>query len=151
PCPRKWEELGATVALTFAPDGKTFACAHYEPTIRLWDTMTGNQLGQLDGDGSDFYQLFFSPDGKSLVSESLDHTIRLWDVVTRKELHRWSLPFGWVQACSPDGRTVAVGGKIGRVGEQENADIVLCDLANGKEIHRFRGIKSNYCAFSADG
>ncbi len=30
-------------------------------------------------------------------------------------------------------------------------DLVLCDLASGREIRRFRGIKANYCAFSADG
>jgi RNA polymerase sigma factor (sigma-70 family) len=140
PCPRKWEELGATAALAFAPDGKTFACANYEPTIRLWDTMTGEQLGQIGGDELGFYQLFFSPDGKMLVSESLNHTMHLWDLAKRKELHSWSLPFGCVQAFSPDGRTVAVGGPL-----------ILCDLASGKEIRRFSVNKANYCAFSPDG
>jgi RNA polymerase sigma factor (sigma-70 family) len=140
PCSRKWEELGSTAALAFAPDGKAFACAHFEPTIRFWDTMTGKQLGQLDGDENGFLQLFFSPDGKKLVSETLNHTIQLWDLATRKELDSWSLPFGRVQAFSPDGRTVAVGGPL-----------ILCDLASGKELRRFDGIKANFCAFSPDG
>ena len=143
------EELGVIAALAFAPDGKTFVCAHYESTIRLWDTITGKQLDELNTEESGFCQLFFSPDGKSLFSEALNHTIQHWDLATHKELTNWQLPFGWVQAFSPDGKTVAAGGRRGPGGTEP--DLVLCDLTSRREMRRFTGIKANYCAFSADG
>src|SRR5260370_42229543 len=111
--------------------------------------MTGKQLGELKSDEGGFRQFFFSPDGKKLVSESLSGTIQIWDLATHKELNIWQLPFGWIQAFSPDRRSVAVGGRRGPGGMEP--DLILCDRPSGREMRRFSGIKANYCAFSPDG
>jgi RNA polymerase sigma factor (sigma-70 family) len=153
PCPRSGEDWKGAAALAFAPDGRTFACAHHEPTIRLWDTAKGMELGQFPGQADKGVDLFFSPDGRSLAASWDGGTIQLWDVATRKELRRWPLPAGHVMAFAPDGRTVAVGGKsvAADLTEQANLGLVLYDLLSGKEMQRFGGLAANSCTFSPDG
>jgi WD40 repeat protein len=162
---KREDEKPMMAALAFAPDGQTFACAHYEPTIRLWDRSSGKQLREFQGDQNGVYHLFFFPDGKTLVSESLNHNfpgsppsvyVRIWDLTTGKELREWRLQSGFVQAFSPDGKMVAV-----YVTESNKPALALRDLATGKQLRRiaiqaaegggFQDARSIYCAFSPDG
>jgi RNA polymerase sigma factor (sigma-70 family) len=68
------------VGLTFSQDGRVVAASNTEPAIRLWDTVTGKELGQLQGHQGNVVSLAFAPDGKRLISGSLDTTALLWDV-----------------------------------------------------------------------
>jgi WD40 repeat protein len=72
-----------------SPDGQTLATAGdrpRDPTIELWDTLTGKRVGRLGGSAAGGVEsLAFSPDGRTLASGGRDTTILLWDV-TRARL-----------------------------------------------------------------
>jgi WD40 repeat protein len=61
--------------------------------------------------------LTFTPNGKHLVSASADHTARLWDLAdgSSRPLIREQRDWIAAVACSPDGKSIAVGGHNGRV------------------------------------
>ena len=54
--------------------------------VVLWDTTTGQQIGELKGHGKGVTQVAFSRDGRFLASSSSDNTIKIWDVASRREL-----------------------------------------------------------------
>src|SRR5262249_40585110 len=63
-----------------SPDGKPLAVTdpdyRADPSIRLWDTQTGERVGRLDGHpGSTIASLAFSPDGHTLASGGQDTTV----------------------------------------------------------------------------
>ena len=120
----------------FSPDGSTLASGEREdysyystyrnPTIRLWDVVTGEHKMTLEGYRDSVYSVGFSPDGSTLASGEGDYsyystyrspTIRLWDAVTgeRKitlERHGDSV---YSVGFSPDGSTLASGSEDGTV------------------------------------
>ncbi|MDB9421442.1 hypothetical protein PN467_13180 [Microcystis aeruginosa CS-563/04] len=49
-----------------------------EPTNKLWDVKTGQEIRTLKGHDSLVNSVNFSPDGKTLVSSG-DNTIKLWN------------------------------------------------------------------------
>jgi WD40 repeat protein/uncharacterized caspase-like protein len=77
--------------------------------VVLWDTTTGQQIGELKAHGKGVTQVAFSRDGRFLASSSSDNTIKIWDVAARRELRTLighttnidSIDF------SPDGRLLA--------------------------------------------
>jgi WD40 repeat protein len=75
---------GANTVLALAPDGRLLAAVTRGPDIRLWDLLTGKEVGRLEGHTAGVWALAFAPDGKTLASGSWDRTVRLWDVDTRR-------------------------------------------------------------------
>ena len=73
---------GRSIAIQFAPDGKTFATSCDDGTIRLWDTATRSEKTVLTGHTNDVFSVAFAPDGRTLASTGVDGTVRLWDVRT---------------------------------------------------------------------
>ena len=141
--------IGSVVSVAFSPDGKRIVSGSLDNTIRVWDIITGNQIGEpFTGHASDVLSVAFSPDGKRIVSGSFDSTIRIWDVATGKQIgepltgHTGSVIF---VAFSPDGKRIVSG---------SCNTIRIWDVATGKQISEpLRGhtdwIKS--VAFSPDG
>jgi WD40 repeat protein len=76
---------GHTLAIAFAPDGKTIATASRD--IRFWDAATGKHLHTFSGPKRDWSQtLDFTPDGKTLIVGShYTDAIYLYDVATGKQ------------------------------------------------------------------
>jgi hypothetical protein len=77
-------------AVAFSPDGRLAASAggslavSYEVSdprrIRLWDVVTGKEVGHFEGHTADVTSLTFSPDGTRLVSGMRDTAVLVWDV-----------------------------------------------------------------------
>jgi len=106
-------------ALAFSPDGALLAAAsgNTGSSIRLWDTVTGQLLGRLDGHRTYIAGLLFWPDSKTLASAGTDQTVRLWDVekrVLRRTLRGHELEVHSL-ALLPDNTTLVSGAKDGAV------------------------------------
>ena len=66
----------------FSPDGKLIATIHTDPTVRIWDVESGEELHTLFGHTKPAIFAAFSPDGKKLVTGSWDETVLTWDTAT---------------------------------------------------------------------
>jgi RNA polymerase sigma factor (sigma-70 family) len=146
-------KLAAQIAVS--PDGKVAAWIewihhsepNFDPTIHVCDVATGKELHALHGHSDWVSGVRFSPDGKTLASCGREG-IRLWDAATTKNLQVIKEPQADAPApvFSPDGRLLAFSGQSGA--------IVLWDLAQGKESHRWdSGHALEFAAilFSPDG
>ncbi|CCA76519.1 hypothetical protein PIIN_10512, partial [Serendipita indica DSM 11827] len=70
-------------AVAFSPDGSRIASGSEDCTIRLWNVVTGQFIGQsFRAHEGWVLAIEFSPDGSQIVSGSSDGTIMLWDAKT---------------------------------------------------------------------
>ncbi|KAI0313899.1 hypothetical protein OF83DRAFT_1064690 [Amylostereum chailletii] len=75
------EDMGTVRALSFA--GKRIVAGSDAGTIRVWDSDTGNQLGETFKAHTDWIRgVAISPDGTQLASGSDDRTVRVVDLGT---------------------------------------------------------------------
>lgn len=70
--------------VAFSPDGRWFASASFDKSVRLWDGRTGRYVHAFRGHVGDVYQLAWSSDSRLLVSASKDSTVKCWNVGSRK-------------------------------------------------------------------
>lgn len=97
-------------SMAFAPDGKHLV-SHADDGLRVWDTATGRQVGQvLEGDGP-CYAGFVNNDGKTLItledSRNIEKLIRLRDLTTLQVLHAFEVGYLKRPRLSPDGKLLA--------------------------------------------
>merc|ERR1719265_780324 len=70
--------------VAFSPDGRWFASASFDKSVRLWDGRTGRYVHAFRGHVGDVYQLSWSADSRLLVSASKTSTVKCWNVGNRK-------------------------------------------------------------------
>jgi WD40 repeat protein/tRNA A-37 threonylcarbamoyl transferase component Bud32 len=146
--------------IRFGPDGKTFATACKDGTVRLWDAATRDELRLLGGSSNDgIYCLDYDPGGKRLATGGLDGTVRIWDIETGALLQ--ALPRGaetiYALRYAPDGRILASGSGFPPwefVESMRGKGVIrLWNSAGGKLVRTLRGHFQNVMgvAFSPDG
>lgn len=97
----------------FSPDGRIFASASFDKSVKLWESKNGKFICTLRGHVQAVYMIAFSADSRLLVSASADSTLKLWNLRTKKlEI---DLPGHgdevYAVDWSTDGSKVASGGK----------------------------------------
>lgn len=136
-------------SVAFSPDGKQIASGSGDHTIRRWDALTGESVGEpMTGQEGDVNCVAFSPDGKQIILGSDDRTIRRWDANSGDPIGkplRGHTELVWCVAFSPDGKQIASG-------SSDNA-VRRWDAATGKSIGEPMGGQSGFVysvAFSPD-
>ncbi len=74
--------VGSVLTIAFSGDGKTIATGSIDNTVRIWDSVTKEQIALFEGHKSSVACVAYSPDGKTLASGSGNGTILLWDVTS---------------------------------------------------------------------
>src|SRR5262249_35033704 len=133
-----------TLAIAFAPDGKTVATAGSDKSIHLWQLMDDKELRSCDGHDGEIHSLAFTPDGKKLLSGSSDKSVRLWNVEDGKQIRAWEKLAGAVKslALTADGKRVAVAlDAPAEKSEKEEkpARLRLWDLETGNDVIELAG------------
>ena len=134
-------------SLNFSPDGKTFATASADKTVKLWN-LDGKVLKTLKSHEDEVLSVAFSPDGKLLASGSKDNTVKLWDL-SGKLLHTFKGHTNEVLDVrfSGDGKLLASAGADDTVRVWSNQE------KSKQEIYTFKGHggKASEVSFSPDG
>lgn len=104
-------DLPDVYSAKYSSDGKYIVTASSDNVIKIWDAISGDQLGEpLVGHTDSVLSTFFSQDKSCVVSTALDGTARIWDmnpkVPYRIVGRARSIPFepgNNKSALSPDG------------------------------------------------
>lgn len=124
--------------VAWAPKDKAFVAGDYGGTVHFYNSDTGKQTGQLKLPGN-VEVLQISADGKRLIAAIGNGSVRVWELPSQKEVHTWKqIHLGgiWGMALSPDGKTLATGGKdrIARVYDMQTFT-VLHEIEHPNEIN----------------
>jgi WD40 repeat protein len=159
PVPALMEDDEMVFAVAYSPDGTSLASAAGKE-IKLWDmesyqvTEKGELLRRFSEHTGWVNSAAISPDGRWLVSGTQSGQALLWEI-DRETSPRTLVSGWWGKVCvafSPDGQTVAIGGRDGSVGEKVRGTIVLWDMKKGEERGRIASPSAVFgIAFSPDG
>lgn len=119
-------------SLAFSPDGRWFAAANNDSSVRLWQVATGRELPRLMGHSGYVTTVAFSPDSRFFASGSRSGEVKLWDVYTTQLVSDLRSRGSGINslAFNPNGKSLAVVGM--------DHDVELWDLAT-KQVRRLSG------------
>lgn len=81
-------EVSSIGAIAFTADSKEMIALGRDKYLRVWDTATGNLIGDIKTKTAHPDRVALAPDGKlAAVIGRHEGSIHLWDLTTRKELH----------------------------------------------------------------
>ena len=82
PEPIFWRaHAGSAYCLEFHPSGEWLVSCGQDGMIRVWDTLSREQLRELKGHAKSVTSVRFSPDGTCLLSASNDLSVKMWDLL----------------------------------------------------------------------
>jgi len=134
--------------MAWAPASATLVSSGNDPSICLWDAVTGKQVPSFIGGTEAEAAPVFSADGQTLAVAS-DATVKLWSMASGKEigslrnLNKKHLVSS--VGFAPDGKTVAAGTRGGAVW--------IWETTTGKQVHVLKGHQAavTAVAFAPDG
>jgi WD40 repeat protein len=109
--------MHAVRSLTFSPDGRFLAIGGPGRVVRLVDTSSTSDLGELEPEGADnASQVAISPDGRYLAAGGSSGTVTIWDRHGRRRVGALAGRLAITAlGFAPDGSTLAAGDETGRV------------------------------------
>ena len=118
-----------------------------DSAVRVWDLVTGLQVGNFEGHRGRVPGLSVSPDGRRLLTSGADRGVILWDAKSGQIIHRMSGHTDLIECVAflPDG-TRALSGSLDKT-------IRLWELSSGQEIYKFVGLpyQALWLSVSRDG
>jgi WD40 repeat protein len=126
-----WSQVYLVRPFAFSPDGRLFAYADTNHSIRLWDVAAKRKRTVLRGPASKIENLAFSPNGKLLASVGLESVVWLWDIKSARLIHP---PLKGHKSTihkvqfSPDGKTLLT------VSAGSERSIHFWNVASGQEM-----------------
>jgi RNA polymerase sigma factor (sigma-70 family) len=125
-------DSSSVASVAFSTDGKTLA-AGLGGSIRVWDTVTGEERSTPAGHDNVVACVAVSEDGKTALTAGMDGVIVLWDLARGTEIRRLRGHQGWVRAAGfvPGGKYLA--------SASSDQTVRLWDLATGDEVRRLAG------------
>ncbi len=116
--------MGVT-GMAFSHDGSKLAVAGRGP-IKLFDTTTGQLIGDLTGHRKGVVGVAFNADGSLLISGGMDGQVKTWDPSTQKELksllHSKNGGTLFSVAMSPNGKLAASASSTLKVWDLESGN-----------------------------
>ena len=109
---RQFNHGGPVYGVDSNRDGSTVISCSTDQTVRVWDTLTGQQKFQLNGHTGAVHAIAMSPDENFAVSSGADGTMRLWDIVGGRQLKQLTTYTSTMYsvAVHPQGELIAAAG-----------------------------------------
>ena len=144
---RQFNHGGPVYGVAVTHDGSTVVSCSTDQTVRVWDTLAGQQKFQLNGHVGAIHAVALSPDETFAVSSGADGTLRLWDIVGGRQLKQLITYDATMYsiAVHPQGAVIAAVGA--------DRKVHLLDMITGTERQAMSG-HSDYLhsvTFSPDG
>lgn len=130
---RQFNHGGPVYGVDSNRDGSTIISCSTDQTVRVWDSLTGQQKFQLNGHTGAVHAVAMSPDETFAVSSGADGTLRLWDIVGGRQLKQLTTFTSTMYsvAMHPQGALIAAAGA--------DRKVHVLDMITGTEQRTLEG------------
>ncbi len=115
------------LSVDLSTDGTKVVSGSFDGTVRLWDSETGQLIGEpLTGHSGDVFNVEFSPDGRYIVSTDVSRVNLLWDVSTQQQVRTLGGNASYLRSLvfTPDSTRL--------IGGADDTEIYIWDIETGE-------------------